>query len=293
MNYTPAQRAAIECRDRSVFLSAAAGSGKTAVLTARVIAALTDEHKPTSLSRLLAVTFTETATVEMRSRIGRALAEKLREGGDSAALSRELRLLPVADISTIDAFCHKILRRYGTHIVPDGFRVTDAAEAEGYRADLMEKTLEAGYAGRIPDLTADEFSRLSDAVTGFNGERSLGEVLLGLYEKLSTYEGGVASLDTYADRYLAEADKPVFETSFGRLLAARVRDGMAPIVKNLLTMFETDVYPLESAFDSTLPDILRAWTPALRELAAPSDYEAMRRAARYPAPKCTQKESSK
>lgn len=293
MNYTPAQRAAIECRDRSVFLSAAAGSGKTAVLTARVIAALTDEHKPTSLSRLLAVTFTEAATVEMRSRIGRALAEKLREGGDSAALSRELRLLPVADISTIDAFCHKILRRYGTHIVPDGFRVTDAAEAEGYRADLMEKTLEAGYAGRIPDLTADEFSRLSDAVTGFNGERSLGEVLLGLYEKLSTYEGGVASLDTYADRYLAEADKPVFETSFGRLLAARVRDGMAPIVKNLLTMFETDVYPLESAFDSTLPDILRAWTPALRELAAPSDYEAMRRAALYPAPKCTQKESSK
>ncbi len=293
MNYTPAQRAAIECRDRSVFLSAAAGSGKTAVLTARVITALTDENKPTSLSRLLAVTFTEAATVEMRSRIGRALAEKLREGGDSAALSRELRLLPVADISTIDAFCHKILRRYGTHIVPDGFRVTDAAEAEGYRADLMEKTLEAGYAGRIPDLTADEFSRLSGAVTGFNGERSLGEVLLGLYEKLSTYERGVASLDTYADRYLAEADKPVFETSFGRLLAERVRDGMAPIVGNLLTMFETDVYPLESAFDSTLPDILRTWTPALRELAAPSDYEAMRRAALYPVPKCTQKESSK
>ena len=293
MNYTPAQRAAIECRDRSVFLSAAAGSGKTAVLTARVIAALTDETAPTSLSRLLAVTFTEAATVEMRSRIGRALAEKLREGGDNEALSRELRLLPVADISTIDAFCHKILRRYGTHIVPDGFRVTDEAEAEGYRADLMEKTLEAGYAGRIPDLTADEFSRLSNAVAGFSGERSLGEVLLGLYEKLSTYEEGVASLDTYADRYLAEADKPVFETSFGRILAGRVRDGMSPVVGDLLTMFETDLYPLESAYDSTLPDVMRAWTPFIRELAAPTDYEAMRRAALYPVPKCTQKESSK
>ena len=74
MNYTPAQQAAIECRDRSVFLSAAAGSGKTAVLTARVIAALTDADKPTSLSRLLAVTFPESAALEMRARIGRALA---------------------------------------------------------------------------------------------------------------------------------------------------------------------------------------------------------------------------
>ena len=114
MNYTPAQRAAIECRDRSVFLSAAAGSGKTAVLTARVIAALTDEHKPTSLSRLLAVTFTETATVEMRSRIGRALAEKLREGGDSAALSRELRLLPVAAQAHDHGGTAELPRHFGT-----------------------------------------------------------------------------------------------------------------------------------------------------------------------------------
>ena len=290
MKYTPAQRAAIDCRDRSVFLSAAAGSGKTAVLTARVIAALTDAKKPTSLSRLLAVTFTESAALEMRSRIGRALAEKLREGGDgaeNAALSRELRLLPVADISTIDAFCHKLLRRYGTHIVPEGFRVTDAAEAEGYRAELMEKTLSAGYAGRIPGLSKEDFSRLSDAVTGFSGERSLGEVLLGLYEKLSTYERGVASLDDYAARYRAEAEQPVFGTTFGHLFAERIRTTVGPAARQLLTEFAANVYPNEAALGDYLPAIARAWTPALTELTAPTDYESTRAACLYAVPRLT------
>ena len=284
MNYTPAQQAAIECRDRSVFLSAAAGSGKTAVLTARVIAALTDAEKPTSLSRLLAVTFTESAALEMRSRIGRALAERLREGGDDTALSRELRLLPVADISTIDAFCHKLLRRYGTHIVPEGFRVTDTAEAEGIRADLMEKTIERGYAGTVPGLTAAAFSALSDAVTGFNGERSLGEELLKLYDKLSTYEKGVASLFTYADRYRREAEMPVFETTFGRLLAERIRTTVGPAAGLLLREFEENVLPREAELGSYLPDIARGMIPVLRELIDPTDYEKTREACLYPTP---------
>ena len=288
MKYTPAQRAAIDCRDRSVFLSAAAGSGKTAVLTARVIAALTDKQKPTTLSRLLAVTFTESAALEMRGRIGRALTEKLREEGEDTALSRELRLLPVADISTIDAFCHKILRRYGTHIVPEGFRVTDAAEAQGYRADLMEKTVEAGYAGRIPGVSSEAFSALSDAVTGFSGERGLGEALLDLYQKLSTYERGVASLDGYADRFRHEADMPVLETTFGHLLSERLRTVVGPVARRLLDTFDGEIYPNEAAFGEYLPAIARAWTPALTELTTPTDYETLRAACLYPIPRLTQ-----
>lgn len=284
MNYTPAQQAAIECRDRSVFLSAAAGSGKTAVLTARVIAALTDTDKPTSLSRLLAVTFTESAALEMRARIGRALAERLRAGDDDTKLSRELRLLPVADISTIDAFCHKLLRRYGTHVVPEGFRVTDTAEAEGIRADLMEKTVEQGYAGGIPGLTAEAFSALSDAVTGFNGERRLGEELLKLYEKLSTYEKGVASLFTYADRYRREAEMPVFETEFGRLLAERIRTTAGPAAAELLEKYECEVLPREAEIGPYIPDVARGMIPCLREVIAPTDYEKTREACLFRAP---------
>ena len=284
MNYTPAQQAAIECRDRSVFLSAAAGSGKTAVLTARVIAALTDEQKPTSLSRLLAVTFTESAALEMRARIGRALADRLREAGDDTTLTRELRLLPVADISTIDAFCHKLLRRYGTHIVPEGFRVTDAAEGEGICADLMEKTIEQGYAGRIPGLTAEAFSAMSDAVTGLNGERSLGAQLLKLYGKLTTYERGVASLAEYAARYRADADKPVFETAFGRILADRIRQTAGPVAAELLRVFEEEVLPREAEFGPYLPNIGRELRPVLSAIISPADYETTRAACLHPLP---------
>lgn len=290
MQYTAPQRAAIECRDRSIYLSAAAGSGKTAVLTARIIAALTDPVHPTSLSRLLAVTFTESAAMEMRTRIGRALAATLREGDRDGKLARELRLLPTADISTIDAFCHKLLRRYGTHIVPEGFRVMDEAEADARRADLMEETVTAGYGGRIEGLSADAFSVLSTRITDLKGERRLGETLLSLYERLTTYERGVASLDDYAARCLAEADKPVFSTSFGRLLAARIRSCMAPVAEDFLTDYAEPIYALEATFgDHSLPDTIRAFSARLKALADPTDYETTRAACLAEVPKCNLK----
>lgn len=294
MQYTAPQRAAIECRDRSIYLSAAAGSGKTAVLTARIIAALTDPVHPTSLSRLLAVTFTESAALEMRTRIGRALSATLREGDGDGSLARELRLLPTADISTIDAFCHKLLRRYGTHIVPEGFRVMDEAEADARRADLMEETIAAGYGGRIEGMSAEAFSTLSTRVTDLKGERRLGETLLSLYDRLTTYERGVASLDDYAARYIAKADEPVFSTSFGRLLAARIRTSMTPVIEDFLTDYAEPIYALEATIgDHSLPDTIRAFAARFEALTDPTDYDATRAACLAEVPKCNLKDFGK
>ena len=290
---TPQQKVAVDTRDRSIFLSAAAGSGKTAVLTERVIAALTDEEHPLSLSRLLAVTFTESAAAELRSRIGDKLADTIRERGGNAALARELRLLPAADISTIDAFCHKILRRFGSHRIPEGFRVTDEAEAENRRSDLMEEVVEAGYAGALPDISAEEFSALSDRLAGLREEQELSDILLSLYLKLRTYERGVSTLDDFAREYREDAEKPVFETRFGQALARLVRETVSECAGELLDSFDSEVYPEEASRDSTLPDIVRAWSPRLAALRDPVSYTACREAIRYPAPKLTQAESSK
>lgn len=294
MQYTAPQRAAIECRNRSIYLSAAAGSGKTAVLTARIIAALTDPEHPTSLSRLLAVTFTESAAMEMRTRIGRALAATLREGDEDGKLARELRLLPTADISTIDAFCHKLLHRYGTHVVPEGFRVMDEAEADARRADLMEETVSAGYGGCIDGLSAEAFSTLSTRITDLKGERRLGETLLSLYDRLTTYERGVASLDDYAARFLAEADEPVFSTSFGQLLAARIRASMAPVTEDFLIDYAEPIYALEATLDDhSLPDTIRAFAERLEALRNPTDYDTTRAACLAEVPKCNLKDFGK
>lgn len=281
---TPAQKAAINTRDRSLILSAAAGSGKTAVLTQRVIAALTDPVTPLSISRLLAATFTESAASEMRSRIGSALAKAVQESGDSDAAARELRLLPAADISTIDAFCHKILRRYGGEHIPEGFRVTDAAEADNYCAEQMEDTIAAGYAGKIPSLSGEDFSRLTDRLVGVSDEKNLAETFLNLYRKLSTYERGVATLDDFADRYTTDATLPVFETTWGKMLKDLTQARMHRAAEDLIEYFETEVFPMESFVDSTVPDLCRSWLPSLKELASPTTYTACREAVLFPVP---------
>ena len=100
-NWTPAQRSAIDERSRTLLVSAAAGSGKTAVLTERIISSLTDPENPTDISRLLVVTFTRAAAQEMRTRIARALGDAIALYPNHTGLRRQLMLLGSAKICTI------------------------------------------------------------------------------------------------------------------------------------------------------------------------------------------------
>ena len=109
-NWTQQQSDAINARNGSVLVSAAAGSGKTAVLVERVIRRLTDTQNPTSADRLLIVTFTKAAAGEMRERISAAIEEKLRENPEDRNLIRQQMLLPSAKICTIDSFCLSLVK---------------------------------------------------------------------------------------------------------------------------------------------------------------------------------------
>ena len=101
--WTDAQLDAIRARRGTVLVSAAAGSGKTAVLVERVIERLTDEESPTDADRLLVVTFTKAAAAEMRERIERRLLELIREHPENARLRRQQLLLQQAQICTVDS----------------------------------------------------------------------------------------------------------------------------------------------------------------------------------------------
>ena len=111
MKWTEEQQKVIDTRDRNILVSAAAGSGKTAVLVARILALVTDPAHPVDIDRLLIVTFTNAAAGEMRQRIRDALEARAEEAPENAHLQRQLVLIHNAQITTIHSFCLQVLRR--------------------------------------------------------------------------------------------------------------------------------------------------------------------------------------
>jgi len=112
-NRTKAQQKAIELRDKTLLISAAAGSGKTTVLIERIIRLLTDKEAPADISRLLIVTFTRAAASELRKRISTALSSAIAEDPKNKRLFKQLASLGSARISTIDAFYGDVVRTTG------------------------------------------------------------------------------------------------------------------------------------------------------------------------------------
>ena len=108
--WTDDQKNAIEARGSNILVSAAAGSGKTAVLVERVVRLITDEAKPVDVDRLLVVTFTNAAAAEMKARISKSLADIIRKQPNNTNALRQMSLLPNAKICTIDSFCMNLVR---------------------------------------------------------------------------------------------------------------------------------------------------------------------------------------
>ena len=153
MTWTKEQQEVIETRGCSLLVSAAAGSGKTAVLVERIIRMITDEAHPVDMDRLLVMTFTNAAAAEMRERIGDALEKRLEENPGDKNLERQSMLLTHAKITTIDSFCLGLLREHFHELSIDpGFRVADEGELLLLQADVMKELLEAAYEKADPEF---------------------------------------------------------------------------------------------------------------------------------------------
>ncbi|MDO5417984.1 MAG: UvrD-helicase domain-containing protein, partial [Lachnospiraceae bacterium] len=146
MRWTEDQERVINSRNRNLLVSAAAGSGKTAVLVERIVRMVTDEKHPVDLDRLLVMTFTNAAAAEMRERIGKAIGEKLSGEPENARLRLQMAIVPHAQIQTIDSFCLFLIRNHyaGLDIDPS-FRVGDEGELTLLRSDVMAELLEDRY----------------------------------------------------------------------------------------------------------------------------------------------------
>lgn len=152
-NWTEEQKKVISLRNRNILVSAAAGSGKTAVLVERIIQKLTDSSNPVDIDRLLIMTFTRAAAGEMKERITNAIEEALYNDPDNENLQKQNALIHNAQITTIDGFCGYLIRNYFHLIDLDpGFRVADEGELKLLREDVMAEVLEKAYASGNEDI---------------------------------------------------------------------------------------------------------------------------------------------
>ena len=128
--WTEPQKDAINANGANIIVSAAAGSGKTAVLVERVVRLITDEKNPVDIDKLLIVTFTIPAAAEMKARISARLEEILKENPHNRRVMRQLTLIPSAKICTIDAFCLNLVRENFFELsVSQDFTILDNSEA--------------------------------------------------------------------------------------------------------------------------------------------------------------------
>lgn len=177
MSFTKEQQQVIDARNRNLLVSAAAGSGKTAVLVERIIRMILDEEHPTDIDRLLVVTFTNAAAAEMRERIRLAIDSRLAKEPSNEHLQRQAALLHRAQITTIDSFCLFVIRNHFNEIGLDpGFRVADEGELKLLQQDTLNELLECSYEEGTP-----EFLDCVEYFTGGSNDQLLAEYIENLY----------------------------------------------------------------------------------------------------------------
>ena len=161
-NWTNAQLKAIETTDKTLLISAAAGSGKTTVLIERIIRSLTREKDPADISKMLIVTFTRAAAAELRQRISAALSKAIAERPGDKRLFKQLTLLGSAHISTIDSFYSYVVRRNSDKLnISPSLRTVDKEELIPIRKAIMDKVIEQGYLGKLGH-SADDFADMTE-----------------------------------------------------------------------------------------------------------------------------------
>lgn len=209
--WTTQQKNAIFATDGSVLVSAAAGSGKTAVLVERVINLITRSENPIDVDRMLIVTFTRAAAAEMRERISKAINKLLENDPYNPNLLKQKQLLYTASISTIDSFCSDIVREYFHSLgVSRDFRIADEGELDVLRKTALDNAFNTFYSS-----DSDEFIALLDAFSSKTGDVNLREAVLKICTFLSTQPFSEKWLDDMLSNY---AENSVAESIWGKII---------------------------------------------------------------------------
>ena len=225
--WTPQQLKAIDTRDKTILVSAAAGSGKTATLTERIIKRITVDNA--SISNMLIVTFTRSAAADLKLKIFNAISSELATVSDAdiaAKLSAQLASINNASICTIDSFYYDLIKSHFSECdVSPTFRIIDDGEYKLIAKSTIDEVIDELYENE-PD-----FSRFADCFATVKDISSLGDKFLKIYSILSSSTEGIEFLRNYADITRSSASSDIMQTPYGALLKSKTREFFAHYIK--------------------------------------------------------------
>lgn len=227
VTWTREQQQVIDLRERNILVSAAAGSGKTAVLVERIIKRITEGEHPVDIDRLLIVTFTNAAAAEMRERISAAIEKALLEQPENEHLQRQITLIHNAQITTIDSFCLYVIRNHFHEIdLEPNFRIGDEGELKLMREDVLKEVLLSNYEERRPEFTA-----FMEGYAAGRSDAKAGEMILALYEFSRSYPWPKEWLDGCVRGYEPADAKELLDAAWMEPLVANVRAVFTDLVR--------------------------------------------------------------
>lgn len=254
VSWTTEQQKVIDLRNRNILVSAAAGSGKTAVLVERIVKIITDKNHPVDIDHLLIVTFTNAAAAEMRERIGNAIEKALDEQPGNEHLLRQLTLIHNAQITTIDSFCLYVVCNHFHEIdLEPNFRIGDEGELKLLREDVLGRVLEQNY-----EEPSEAFSDFVEGYASGRTDAALNEMILQLYEFSRSYPWPEKWLDSFVGAYRIETREELDRAEW-----------LAPLTENICFVLKDCEQLLKQALAITQQDD----GPDMYEKAVQSDLE--------------------
>ena len=238
-NWTDEQKQAIYEKGKNILVAAAAGSGKTAVLVERMINKVINEG--IDIDKILVVTFTNAAAAEMRERILDALYKKLEENPDDERLQKQINLLNMASICTIDSFCLEVVKSnfYELENMSPNFRIADTPEIELLKQEILEELFEKKYLEENED-----FSKLITTYTNYRDDTPLKDLILKIHTFISSSPFPEKWLDDKIEMFNLEnnLERDFSQTIWGKILLKEIDEEVKDDKIILKDVYETLTY---------------------------------------------------
>ncbi|KRK87603.1 helicase-exonuclease AddAB subunit AddA [Lentilactobacillus sunkii] len=276
-NYTPDQQKAIKDRpEGNVLVSASAGSGKTRVLVDRIIDMVKNQH--IDVDQLLVVTFTNAAAKEMRQRLQVALREEFNNApeGEKSRLLTQIQKVAVSDITTMDAYCQKLVGRYYYLLgIDPNFRILADDTEKQLLKDQVWDTVREDLYGNDED---GSFARLTENFSSDRSDDGLADLIYRLDEFANVTDDPEGWLDD-ATAFYDLGGKSLFESDFYRTnIAPKIDEVFARIELNHEYMIKLAQSGLLDKDEKAFGDQLKAITSLQETIAKLSSFDAIREA---------------
>ena len=250
MQFTEAQQNAINAKTGTLLVSAGAGSGKTSVLTERIIKKICDDSKNYNITDFLVVTFTRASATDLKNKISNAINKKLSEDINNVHLKRQQILLGRASISTIHSFCLDLIRSNFEKLgIPAKFRMSDENEMSIIKRSLLDDLLEKYYDGGSEIYTEkplkdalfsyDDFIFAIENFLGARDDENIYDVILRIYNKITSAIDGLKLFDDQIEIMREIIDFKTgafFNTKFGESIRDLLWDNVQDCISELKKM---------------------------------------------------------